>query len=499
MYEVLELFASNPDYTFVPVIDEEGNPSGVIREYDLRKYAFSMFGRELIKRRELKDFLKPCVMVPHTIRKEDFLTFAGRNHNSDGLLVTENGIYKGLILTVTLLRIFEEHRLETQQRLVQTQKMEAIGTLAGGIAHDFNNILTPIFGYAEIAKSLIAEGRPVKESYVDNIMQSAVRAKELVNQILTFSRQNKSEQFPLRLSPIIKEVLKMIRASIPSTIEIEVNISDEIDTVIADPIELHQILMNLCTNAYHAMRERCGLLKVTLCTHHGPILGWSVRQELPEGPLVRLSVSDTGYGMDTTTIPRIFEPFFTTKKLGEGTGMGLSVVHGIVRRCKGAISVESTKGEGAAFHIYFPLYTRPVNDATKDSIPSVNLFSGKSYRVLFIDDETTITDLAKDLFPSFNINIEVENDSAQALMRFINSPSQFDAIVTDQTMPEITGAELSKRILRIRPEIPIIMCTGYSEVMNAEAAKIIGIRDYILKPVNFQQLSIRIHQLCSSN
>lgn len=496
MHEVLDLFDTNPDHTFLPVVDEKNIPLGIIRSYDLRKYAFCMFGAELVRRKELSEFLKPCSSISHTIRREELMAFAGKNKNSDGLIVTENGIYKGSILTISLLSIFEEHQIRTQQRLAQSQKMEALGTLAGGIAHDFNNILTPIFGYAELAKLSVAAGHPVNKLYLDQIMQCAVRAKELVSQILTFSRQHDSEKTSLRLTPIIKEVLKMIRATIPSTIDIESDIATESDSVVADPIEIHQILMNLCTNAYHAMKEKGGKLKVILCSHRGFMLGWGLSQELPEGDLVRISIIDTGHGITPAVLPRIFEPFYTTKQQGEGTGMGLSVVHGIVSKCKGAISVESTPGEGTIFHIYLPLHTAPVEDASE--IPSTKDMSDNKYRVLFIDDETMITDLAMELFPVLNIDVEVENDSSRALVKFLENPSGFDAVVTDQTMPDMTGFELSKNILKIRPEIPVILCTGYSEVISAEAAKMIGIRDYILKPVNFHQLAVLIHRLCSS-
>ena len=368
----------------------------------------------------------------------------------------------------------EKHKLESQLR--QAQKMEAIGTLAGGIAHDFNNILTIIFGYKELA---MEEQDPEKRRHdLEALGKGAERARELIKQILAFSRKAEQEKQPLQVSLIIKEALKMLRASIPATIEIRQDISAT-GMVLADPTQIHQIIMNLCTNAYHAMRETGGILAVSLeeITIEGEDKGYA----LAPGNYLKLVVGDTGGGIDPKIQEKIFEPYFTTKKPGEGTGLGLAVVHGIVKSHNGHITVYSEPGKGTSFHVYLPLTEeKMVERPPKETIADL---TGKGERILFVDDEVQICEFVDKLFSTHGYQSTIFADGVQAFVEFQNHPDQFDLVITDMTMPDMTGAELAQKILGIRPDIPIILCTGQSELINREKALAMGVRVYLNKPI----------------
>ncbi len=380
----------------------------------------------------------------------------------------------------------ELERTKLEVRLTQAQKMEAIGTLAGGIAHDFNNILTPILGYAE----MVQYGLP-KESELwanqQEVLNAADRAKNLVKQILAFSRQSEHERKPLQIHLIVKEAIKLLRASIPTTIEIREDIDTKSGTALADPTQIHQILMNLCTNAYHAMRETGGILAVELTQIEIERADTKVTAlHLAPGSYLLLKISDTGTGMDRTTVDRIFDPYFTTKKKGEGTGMGLSVVHGIVKSHGGHITVYSEPGQGTSFQIYLPRIATSSTEfeaKLKEDIPL-----GKE-RILIVDDEETVVRMEQQMLEHLGYKVTAMINCEEALHAFTAQADDFDLIITDMTMPHMTGAELSQKILAIRPDIPIIMCTGFSELINEDKAKAIGIREYVMKPVVRQEMA----------
>jgi PAS domain S-box-containing protein len=385
----------------------------------------------------------------------------------------------------------EEAKVKLQGQLRQTQKMEAIGTLAGGIAHDFNNILFPIVGYTEMTMDDAPDGSEARIN-LEEVLKAANRAKDLVKQILAFSRHGEQEAKPLKIQSIIKEALKLLRASLPSTIEISQNIDEECGGIVADPTKIHQVMMNLCTNAYHAMREKGGVLGVTLT--EGNIDPGDLISDfhLNPGPYVRLTVSDTGHGMDPAVIDRIFEPYFTTKEVGDGTGMGLSVVHRIVKDCGGDIRVYSEPGEGTTFHVYLPRID--TSAIAPETVPTEPAPRGKEH-ILFVDDEEQIVHMVRQMLERLGYHVTGRTSSVEALQAFRAQPEKFDLVITDQTMPNMTGAALATKLLGIRPDTPIILCTGFSEVISEKKAKSVGIRGYVMKPVVQTQIANTIRQV----
>ncbi len=371
---------------------------------------------------------------------------------------------------------------ESENRLRQAQKMEAIGTLAGGIAHDFNNILMSLMGYTELLRlSLKNNASEQQVFYLNQVNQASNRAKELVHQILAFSRQRAQEKRPLQITPVVKEALKLLRASLPSTIEIKLTLKAKNDTVNADPTEIHQVLMNLCTNASHAMTEKGGTLEVRLVDHDGGApRGWTDAVEAIAQPMIVLSVCDTGHGISPAILNRVFDPFFTTKEQGEGTGMGLAVVHGIAKSSGGLVSVETELGGGTTVHVYFPKAEQAPVSARK---PKRKGLIGRGERILFVDDERMIADMGEDILCELNYEVVTSTDSCKALALFEKDPAKFDIVITDYTMPRMTGLDMAKRMLELRPELPIILCTGFSSTITPESAKKAGIREFMLKPV----------------
>ena len=386
----------------------------------------------------------------------------------------------GISRDITEQRHTTEEKEKLQLQLQQVQKMEAIGTLAGGIAHDFNNILSSVLGYTELAMDEVEKDSPLFKQ-LEQIFQAGIRAKDLVKQILTFSRQNKMDRQPVKIHLIIKEALKLLRSSIPATIEIRQDIDPHSGTLLANPTQVHQILMNLCTNAYHAMRRHGGVLSVALEPLEIAENDEKVRNLLlAPGPYLKLTVSDTGHGMDRATCQRIFDPYFTTKEEGEGSGMGLAVVHGIVKDYNGHIDVYSEPDQGTTFHIYLPRLVDRL--AYEESKPSTLSPKGHE-RILLVDDEKAIVEMEKVMLEILGYRVTSFTDSNEAYSFFVQHPGNFDLIITDMTMPQMTGSELTRKILAVRPDMPIILCTGFSELINEKKAKELGIREYILKPV----------------
>lgn len=378
-----------------------------------------------------------------------------------------------------------------EEQLRQSQKMEAVGTLAGGIAHDFNNILTPVLGYAEIiAQSLPADSPMIEPAR--EVLKAGMRARDLVKQILTFSRQSEQERNPIQIHLVIKEALKLLRSSLPTTIEIKQDISTEA-MVLADPTMIHQVMMNLCTNASHAMREAGGVLAVSLAEVNIDSDDYATELHLKPGRYLRLEVSDTGCGMPREIAERIFEPYFTTKAKGEGTGLGLSVVHGIVTKLDGNITVYSEPGKGSTFHAYFPKHLG--NKATDNAMVAPTSLPKGHERILVIDDDAVIAELTRIILTSLGYQVTVYIYSPQALEQFEAHPEDFDLVISDMTMPHMTGADLARRMLAIRPDLPIILCTGFSEIINEEKAKALGIRRLLMKPVQCDELAKVLRQM----
>ena len=386
-------------------------------------------------------------------------------------------IYEGTLEDITEQKRMEEEQKKLETQLQQAYRMEAIGTLAGGIAHDFNNILSAIIGYTEIAISDVERNTSVHNS-LSEVLRAGDRAKNLVNQILTFSRQTEQESKPVQVKIITNDALRLLRASLPATIEIRSYLRSE-SAIMADPTQIHQIVMNLGTNASYAMGDKGGLLEIRLDDVQFGKKDAAKHHELGPGSYIKLTLSDTGEGMEPHVLERIFDPFFTTKEKEKGTGMGLSVVHGIVKSGGGSISVQSESGKGTCFEILFPIIEiAPEPDFTaEEPIPK------GTERILFIDDENAIVDLTKRQLESLGYQVTTRTDPIEALEMFKLQPDRFDMVITDMTMPKMTGKELSENLLRIKPSLPVILCTGFSASMDENRAAAIGIKALIFKPI----------------
>ncbi|MDJ0784503.1 MAG: response regulator [Desulfosarcinaceae bacterium] len=398
--------------------------------------------------------------------------------------------FRGLIRDVTFRLRHEKEKRELETRLQQAHKMEAIGTLAGGIAHDFNNILSAILGYTELSLAQAPTDLPLKD-HLTKVLKASERARDLVKQILTFSRQEQQELIPVQINSILKEALKLLRASLPSTIEIRQRI-DSSATVMADPTQIHQILMNLCTNASHAMESRGGELKVML---EDTTLSAEDAARMPEvvpGDFLKISVCDTGEGIPPAAMERIFDPFYTTKELGKGTGMGLAVVHGIVKSHGGLVTVNSQVNRGTTFEVYLPVVSTAESEEKASSKPAI---PKGAETVLYIDDEPFQIEIGKEALERLGYKVVAHANSVKALELFRESPMAFDLVITDMTMPNLTGDLLAAEMMRIRPDIPIIICTGYSERLSEENAEAMGIRGFILKPILIRDMAITIRRV----
>lgn len=401
--------------------------------------------------------------------------------------------FVGTTQDITLLKKAEQDKVDAQKQLRQVHKIQAIGTLAGGIAHDFNNILTPIIGYTQIA----IEESPKNSDFVDileAILKSSLRAKSLIQQILTFSREEEQELQPLKIQPVIKETLKLLRSTLPASIDIKENIQEEIDLINGDPTQLHQIIMNLCTNAYHAMKKEGGTLSILLSreTVSDPKLH-QLTKLLP-GVYLKLSVIDTGVGITPDIIEKIFDPYFTTKDGSDGTGLGLSVVHGIIESLKGEVTVQSTPGKGSIFNVWFPV----IFSAVAEEEIFDDEYTGGCEHILLIDDEVDLLSMLKKMLFNLGYKITAFNDSQEALESFKQESEKYNLVITDLTMPKMNGLELSKEIKSIRNDIKIGLCTGYSYDLEENDKQAAGIDFLLMKPVIRSDLSKAIRNALDS-
>ncbi|MCI5113356.1 MAG: response regulator [Candidatus Electrothrix sp. AW1] len=377
-----------------------------------------------------------------------------------------------------------------EEELFQARKMEAIGTLAGGIAHDFNNILAAILGYTEMIKLSLPENSPL-ENDLDQIVLAGNRATGLIKQILTFSRKKKEQKEELQIDQVVREAVKMMRSSLPTTISIQEDIDEQCGVVFADPTNIHQIILNLFTNGFHAIGNKQGILQLSLKPVDIPPEQVADKPTIKPGSFVRLTVQDNGQGIDDVTMHRIFDPYFTTKDQGDGTGLGLAVIHGIVENYKGFIEVESMTGQGTAFHIFLPtLNTTRKNEALPETDPHAPLPRARgNEHILFVDDEVHITRINHTLLSNLGYRVTTETHSLAALKKVQENPTAFDLLITDHTMPELTGTELAQAVLQLRPDLPVILCTGYTAACSQQDALQLGIKQYVIKPLSTKKLA----------
>ena len=432
------------------------------------------------------------------------LGFAGREYSCEGergateyFLSTKmplqdaSGEVVGLVginHSITDLRRAEQERRKLEAQVHRAQRLESLGVLAGGIAHDFNNVLAAIIGFAEMARTRAADDS-VQAKHLDHVLQASDRAAGLVRQILAFTRQATGETRPTCLAPVVREALQFLRSSMPSTIEIVQHADPTCGPVLADPTQIHQVIVNLCTNAHHAMRERGGVLDVSLERVHMGDHPAELYDGLSAGDYVRLTVSDTGCGMDETVRERIFEPFFTTKDRGEGTGLGLAVTHGIVAAHGGVIRVYSEPGLGSTFHVYLPC----CEGESRHDPPAEQPMAGGSERVLLVDDEQALTVMSSEMLTSLGYDVTLHTESLAALQAFSATPGAFDIVVTDQTMPRLTGLDLAERVRAIRPDVPVLLMTGFSHQVETRgtADTVNGI---LMKPYTCRRLSQAVRE-----
>jgi DNA-binding response OmpR family regulator len=387
---------------------------------------------------------------------------------------------------------FVAEKQQLQNQLRQSQKMEAIGTLAGGIAHDFNNVLSIILGNTELALADMPDDSSTRKN-LDRILTASLRAREMIQQLLSFSRNDESDRKPVRLNRVIADSLKLMRASLPTNIAIEREVCDSDCTIVADATQIHQIMLNLCTNAAHAMEIDGGVLTVKLEPVALDHAAAADTDGLAPGQYARLVVADTGHGIEKHIIDRIFDPYFTTKEVGKGTGMGLSVVHGIIKGNGGTIQAFSQPGLFTEFHLYLPLV-----DTTIDAEPTLldhQQMPGGNEHILIVDDEAMLVDMMRQVLEQLGYTVSAYTDSTEALKAFLARPRVFDLMITDMTMPKMTGTGLAKAVKAVRKDLPIILCTGYNEQLNEVDLEVLGIRTLIMKPVGMQQLAETIRNV----
>ena len=439
-----------------------------------------------------------ATVMGEIIQNEEFIIRNARGQekwissNAAPVRDSEGIISAGILIfeDITERKQAEVELKKLQTQMIHAERMESIGTLAGGIAHDFNNILFPVLGYADMLLEDIPENSPFRAS-VNGIYKSALRARSLVKQIITFSRQESNELELMKMQPVVKEALKLMRSTIPTAIDINPDINPDCGIIKADPTQIHQIVMNLTTNAYHAMEETGGELKVSLkeveLGEHGII-----SPDMTPGVYACLTVADTGKGMDKNLIDKIFDPFFTTKGPGKGTGMGLSVVHGIVKSINGTIQVYSESGKGTQFHVYLPVEK---SLSEKQETNSKTKIQDGNEQILLVDDDEAILSMEKRMLERLGYQVISRNSSLEALEAFRANPDKFDLIITDMAMPNMSGDKLSVELTKIRPGIPILLCTGFSESISEEKTTFLGITGFLMKPVVMKDLAQKIREV----
>jgi len=398
----------------------------------------------------------------------------------------------GVISDITERKQAEEEKMDLEKQLHQSQKMESIGTLAGGIAHDFNNILFGIIGFTELC---LGETEPdtILHGNLKEILTGGIRAKALVKQILTFSRQSEQERGPIQIGPIIKEVSKLLRSTLPTTIEIKIEIQTEIGIISGDPTQIHQVIMNLCMNAQHAMEKEGGIIKITLSSVKKNNNSYSNKlANIAHDNFIKLSVSDTGTGIPREIQDLIFDPFFTSKEQGKGTGMGLSVVHGIVKSHGGHIEVNSFPQKGTTFDVYFPIIGK--SEVTIEVPYTDQLPRGKEH-VFLVDDEMQVITVQTQILEKLNYTVTSRTSSLEAIEAFKVNNMCYDVVITDMTMPKMTGVHLAAELKKIKPGIPVILCTGFSEKLIGMQANEIGVDAFLMKPVGRADLAKTIRQV----
>ncbi len=400
---------------------------------------------------------------------------------------------KELKKEIELRKQYEKERAKLEAQLMQLQKMETIGTLAGGIAHDFNNILTPILGYTEMALEEIEEDSTLRFD-IEQINHAALRAKDLVKQILTFSRQMEVEKKPSDLKEIIEEVLNLVKASLPKNIEVITDLDPDCGTVMVDTTQIHQVIMNLCTNAAHAMTPDGGTLTITLKEEELDAEKVKRLNKITPGKYACILVKDTGIGMDKQTMARIFEPFFTKKEVGVGSGLGLAVVHGIINSYRGAITVDSEPGKGTEFSIYIPLF----QEKQEIEIPEEFLKTGME-RIMFVDDEEEITFIGKKMLESLGYSVTIRTDGNRAFQEFKRHPEDYDLLVTDQIMPGLLGTNLAAKFRQLNPKLKVIIITGAKESINEKMLDDYQIDELLLKPLKLSEFSKVIRDVLDKN
>jgi len=373
----------------------------------------------------------------------------------------------------------------------QAQKMEAIGTLAGGIAHDFNNMLGAMFGYAHLLQQDTA-GNPLAQESIGEILKAANRAKDLVQQILTFSRQREQKPEIIKLDNVVKEAIKFLRASLPAHIQIETDLSAEAPAVLADPTQIYQVTMNLATNALHAMEDGPGRLLVRLDALEPEAQLRQAHPELKAERYTRLTVADTGHGMDAKTLARIFEPFFTTKPVGKGTGLGLAMVHGIVQAHEGVITVESQVGQGTTIRLYFPAQSQA---ETVIVAGTAAIHRGHGQHILVLDDEPALTTVLQKTLRRLDYQVATSNHAGEAIRLFCENTAKFELVITDLSMPEMNGLEVARQLRALRPDLPIILVSGYSVAVDAERLRAAGICERLDKPVSLAALAEAVERV----
>jgi len=416
---------------------------------------------------------------------------------NSNFIYTADGKPKGATVVVhdiTERKLAEEEKKNLEYQLQQAQKMEAIGTLAGGIAHDFNNILSVIIGYTEL---ILMNGNVDAEirQNLKEIFNASKHARDMVKQILAFSRQNKQERKPIQVAHIVKEAIKMLRASLPTTISIQQHIEKDTGVIEADPTQIHQVLMNLCTNAAHAINEEDGILEIRLENVEFDQRAAADIPDLIAGSYLKLTVADSGEGISPEVQQQIFNPYFTTKEKGKGTGLGLAVVQGIVKSYSGAVTVESEAGKGAAFHVYLPIIKRRI--IAEDEI--VKPLPMGHERILMVDDEQPLVEIGKQMLERLGYRVATRTSSVEALELFKADPHRFDLVITDIVMPNMTGDKLAQKMMDVRADIPIVLCTGYSEKFTRHEADDMGIRSFLMKPLVMRDLADTVRRALLSN